>query len=151
MSTIIAQPGRPAHPEPDPNPDALARQRRDLLARASAEDMETALTFLGMIDPEAFAIALTAVASRTKSRTKSRTNEVPDGTDTPQDAAIPEDAEPFPVCRQCGAPIGIFPDRSLRWQHFRGDDATSATQQTYDPGHPAEAGWLLPGEDPEDL
>jgi len=153
MSTIIAQPGRLAHPEPGPHPDALARQRRDLLARASAQDMETALTFLGMIDPEAFAIALTAVASRTKSRT----NEIPDDADLPQDAATFEDEEPFgdeepfPVCRQCGAPVAIFPDRSLQWQHFRGDSATSGTQEIFDPGHPAEAGWLLPGEDPADL
>ena len=143
MSTIIAQPGRPAHPEPDPHPDELARQRRDLLARASAEDMETALAFLGMIDPEAFAIALTAVASRT--------HKIPDDADIPEDAAALEDEEPFPVCRQCGAPVGIFPDRSLRWQHFRGDDATSGTQEIFDPGHPAEVTWLLPGEDPEEL
>jgi len=105
--------------------------------------METALAFLGMIDPEAFAIALTAVASRT--------NEILDATEIPQDAPAPEDQEPFPVCRHCGAPVGIFPDRSLRWQHFRGDAATSGTQQIYNPGHPAEAGWLLPGEDPQDL
>ena len=143
MSTIIAQPGRPAHPEPDPHPDELARRRQDLLARASAEDMETALAFLGMIDPEAFAIALTAVASRTN---KSR-----DRAEISQEAAALEDEEPFPVCRHCGAPVAIFPDRSLRWQHFRGDSATSGTQEIFDPGHPAEVTWLLPGEDPEEL
>ena len=49
------------------------------------------------------------------------------------------------MCRQCGAPVGIFLARGLRWQHFRGDDATSGTQEIYHPGHPAEAAWLLPG------
>jgi hypothetical protein len=138
MSTIIARPGRPAHPDPqpDPHPDAAARQRRDLLARASARDMETALAFLGMIDPEAFEIALTAVTLRAE---------------TPEDAASPEDEEPFPVCRHCGAPVGIFLDHGLRWQHFRGDGATTGTQEIYHPGHPAQATWLLPGEDPDEL
>jgi hypothetical protein len=55
------------------------------------------------------------------------------------------------VCRQCGAPVGIFLADGLRWQHFRGDGATSGTQEIYHPGHPAEVGWLLPGEDPEEL
>jgi len=158
MSTMISQPGRPGHWGPGPHPDELARRRRDRLARASAEEMETALAYLAMIDPEAFEIALTAVPPRAGKTRKPPGN--PKATEIPQtpgiadDATIPEDAgneEPFPVCRHCGAPVAIFPDRSLRWQHFRGDDATSATQQTYDPGHPAEAGWLLPGEDPEDL
>ena len=137
MSTIIAQPGRHAHPEP--HPDAAARQRRDRLARATVEDMESALAFLSMIDPEAFEIAFTAVT--------------PPG-ETPEDAATPEtpeDEEPLPVCRQCGARVAIFLDHGLRWQHFRGENATSGTHEIYDPGHPAEAAWLLPGEDPEDL
>ena len=152
MSTMISQPGRPGHWGPGPHPDELARRRRDRLARASAEEMETALAFLGMIDPEAFEIALTAVPPRA-----GRIHEPHKIAGTAEDAAIPadtamlEDGEPFPVCRQCGAPVGIFPDRSLRWQHFRGDAATSGTQEIFDPGHPAEAGWLLPGEDPEDL
>jgi hypothetical protein len=146
MSTIIARPARPAHPDPrprpdpHPHPDAAARQRRDLLARASARDMEEALAFLGMIDPEAFEIALTAVALRA--------DETPA---PPGEAASPEDEEPFPVCRHCGAPVGIFLDHGLRWQHFRGDGATSGTQNIYHPGHPAQATWLLPGEDPEEL
>jgi hypothetical protein len=101
------------------------------LASASIEDMESALAFLSMIDPEAFEIALTAVTARA--------------------AETPEDEEPFPVCRQCGAPVGIFLAHGLRWQHFRGDGATSGTQEIYTPGHPAEVGWLLPGEDPEEL
>jgi hypothetical protein len=125
MSTIIAQPGRPAHP------DAAARRRRDRLARTTAGDMEAALAFLSMIDPEAFEIALTAA--------------------TPPADQIPEDEEPLPVCRQCGAPVGIFLARGLRWQHFHGDNATTGDQEIYDPGHPAEVTWLLPGEDPEEL
>jgi hypothetical protein len=129
MSIIIARPGRSAHP--DPHPDAAARQRRDRLAPATVEDMESALAFLGMIDPEAFEIALTAVAPR------------PD--------EIPEDEEPLPVCRQCGAPVAIFLAHGLQWQHFRGDEATSGTQEIHDPGHPAEVSWLLPREDPEEL
>jgi len=69
MSTIIAQPGRHAHPEPrrEPHPDAAARLRRDRLARASAADMESALAFLSMIDPEAFEIAFTAATPRARS------------------------------------------------------------------------------------
>jgi hypothetical protein len=102
--------------------------------------MESALAFLSMIDPEAFEIALTAVAPRA--------DETPE---TPEDAAAPEDEEPLPVCRQCAAPVAIFLAHGLRWQHFRGDSATSGTQEIYHPGHPAQIGWLLPGEDPEEL
>ena len=139
MSTMIAQPGRYPHPHGEPHPDALARRRRDRLARASAQDMESALAFLSVIDPEAFEIALTAA--------NLRVHEVPEDAATPEEDD-PEEDEPFPVCRHCGAPVGIFPDHGLRWQHFRGDAATSGTQQIYDPGHPAEATWLLPGEAP---
>ena len=131
MSPIIAQPGRYPHPPGQPHPDDLARQRRDRLARATAQDMESALAFLSMIDPEAFEIALTAARPRADE--------------------IPEEDEPLPVCRHCATPIGIFPDHGLHWQHFRGDAATSGTQDIYDPGHPAEATWLLPGEDPDEL
>jgi hypothetical protein len=56
METIIAQPGRDAHPDPD----SAARQRADRLARATSDQMEAALAYLSMIDPEAFEIALTA-------------------------------------------------------------------------------------------
>ena len=141
MSTIIAQPGRPAHP--DEHPDAAARRRRDRLARASARDMESALAFLSMIDPEAFEIAFIAVTRPA--------DQIPDSAVSPDDAAAPDDEEPLPVCRQCGAPVGIFLARGLRWQHFRGDSATTGDQEIYDPGHPAEVTWLLPGEDPEEL
>ena len=126
MPIIIAQPGQHAHP----NPDAAARQRRDRLAKATTGQMESALAFLSMIDPEAFEIAFTAV--------------------TPA-ADQPEDAEAVPLCRRCGALVAIFPDRGLHWQHFRGDGTTSGTQEAYDPGHAAEVTWILPDEDPEDL
>jgi hypothetical protein len=89
--------------------------------------MESALAFLSMIDPEAFEIAFTAVAPRADQ--------------------VPEDEEPIPVCRQCGALVGIFLAHGLQWQHFRGDGTTSGTQEIHDPGHPAQVTWLLPGED----
>jgi hypothetical protein len=104
--------------------------------------MESALAFLGMIDPEAFEIALTAVAPPA--------DQTPEDDEIPGDAAGPEDQEPLPVCRQCGGLVGIFLAHGLRWQHFRGDGATSGTQEIYHPGHPAEVTWL-PGEDPEEL
>ena len=87
MSPIITQPGRQAHL--GPQPDAAARQRRNRLARANVEDMELALAFLSMIDPEAFEIAFTAVAPpagrpprtprrpRTRSRSRCAANAVP--------------------------------------------------------------------------
>ena len=125
MQTIIAQPGGHAHP----NPDAAARQRRDRLAKATSDQMESALAFLSMIDPEAFEIAFTAV--------------------TPA-ADQPDDAEAIPLCRQCGSPVAIFPDRGLQWQHFRGDGIKCGGQEIYDPGHAAEAIWILPDEDPNE-
>jgi hypothetical protein len=143
MSTIFAQPGRRPQPHLDPHPDAAAWRRRDRLARATVEDMESALAFLGVIDPEAFEIAFTAVAPPA--------GETPETPETREDAAAPEDEEPVPVCRRCGARVAIFLTHGLGWQHFRGDGATSGDHEIYDPGHPAEATWLLPGEDPEEL
>ena len=126
MQTIIAQPDQHAHP----NPDAAARQRRDRLAKATTDQMESALAFLSMIDPEAFEIAFTAV--------------------TPA-ADQPEDAEAIPLCRQCGTPVATLPDHGMHWQHSRGDGTTSGIQETYDPGHDAEVTWILPDEDPNEL
>src|SRR5579863_8311824 len=126
MQTIIAQPGQHAHP----NPDAAARQRRDQLARATTDQLELALAFLSMIDPEAFEIAFTAVTPATDD---------------------PEDAEAIPLCRHCGALVAIFPDHGLHWQHFRGVLVTSGGQQIYDAGHAAEVAWFLPDEDPDEL
>src|SRR5271170_4958464 len=59
MSTIITQFGQHAHPDPHRGP-AAARRRQDRLASATVDDMESALAFLSMIDPEAFEIAFTA-------------------------------------------------------------------------------------------
>jgi hypothetical protein len=82
MQTIIAQPGPDAHPDPD----AAARQRADQLARATADQVEAALAYLSMIDPEAFEIAFTAAADE-----------------------IHEDEEAIPVCRRCGGPSRDLP------------------------------------------
>ncbi|MGD0703229.1 MAG: hypothetical protein ABSA02_25505 [Trebonia sp.] len=92
MSTIITQPGRQAHAEP--HPDKAARRRQDRLAKASVEDMKSALAFLSIIDPEAFEIAFTAVAPRAH--------------EIGEIAEIAEDGERIPVCRECGALVGIF-------------------------------------------
>ena len=127
MQPIITQPGLAAHP----NPDQAARQRGDRLARATPEQIENALAYLSMIDPEAFAIAFNAVTTA-------------DDKDTGEE-------EPIPVCRRCGGVIGIFPDRGLRWRHFRGSPSTSGVQEVYDPGHTAQVAWILPDEGPDEL
>lgn len=118
MSSMMTQSGPNAHANLDgacAGLDAFARERADRLARATADQMEAALALLSMIDPEAFEIAFTAVP-----------------------IAPGDDDEPVPVCRQCGGLVGIFPDRGLHWQHFRGDGTTSGAQQVYDPGHAPE-------------
>ena len=99
MSTIIAQPGPPAHP--DEHPDAAARRRRDRLARATAGDMEAALAFLSMIDPEAFEIALTAVTARA--------NEVPEG-------AAASSTSPFSQYRHFGSRNRTGSAHSIAWR-----------------------------------
>ena len=58
MHTIITQPAREAHPDLD----AAARKRADRLAKATTDQLQAALAYLSMIDPEAFEIAFTAVA-----------------------------------------------------------------------------------------
>jgi hypothetical protein len=87
--------------------------------------MQAALAFLSMIDPEAFEIAMTATA---------------------QAADDPEDEEPISLCATCGAPIGIFPDITLNWRHYRGSSAASGARETYDPGHATEPAWYLEHE-----
>ena len=89
--------------------------------------MQAALAFLSMIDPEAFEIAMTAAT--------------PDPADTQDD-----DEERIPLCATCGAPIGIFPDITLNWRHYRGSSAASGAQETYDPGHPTDPAWYLEHE-----
>jgi hypothetical protein len=131
MSLIISQPGAPAQA----HPDEAARQRQDRLARATAEQAHAALAYLSAVDPLMFEIVMDA---------------------TDQAAAVPPrdeasgDDEAVPVCRRCGAQAGIFIEQGLNWQHFRGDWTTSGTQETYDPGHPAEVTWRLPAEGPQE-
>lgn len=115
MSPIIAQAARPAL-------DAAARHRADRLAKATNDQLEAALAYLSLIDPEGFEIALTVVGP---------------------DSDWPEDDEPIPLCRARGAPVAIFPELALEWHHFRGDAAASGAHQTYDPGHDAKAAWYL--------
>jgi hypothetical protein len=126
--SIITQPAQEAHPRLD----AAARHRADRLAKATSDQIQAALAYLSMIDPEAFEIAFTAVA--------------PACTDDS------EDDEPIPLCRACGAPVGIFPELTLNWRHFRGAATASGPHSTYDPGHDPEVAWyLLPDETPEDF
>jgi hypothetical protein len=128
MSTIIAHPSPEAHPDRD----ADARHRAARLAKATTDQMQAALAYLSMIDPEAFEIAFTAVA----------TGPVEDES---------EEDEPVPLCATCGAPIGIFPEVILDWRHFRGALTDSGVNQTFDTGHAPDAAWYLPDEDPAEL
>jgi hypothetical protein len=128
MSPIITQPGAPAHL----HPDEAARKRRDRLARSTAEQAEAALAYLSAIDPLMFEIAMDAADLVVGA--------------VPGDEAT-EDDEAIPVCRLCTGQVGIFPDHGPEWQHFRGDWTTSGAQEIYDPGHPVEVTWRLPGED----
>jgi hypothetical protein len=128
MFTIITHPAQEAHPDRD----AAARKRTDRLAKATSDQIQAALAYLSIIDPEAFEIAFMAVAS----------TPAKDGS---------EDEEPIPLCRTCGAPVGIFPELALNWRHFRGDATASGTHYTYDPGHAPEVAWYLPDEAPEEL
>jgi len=121
MSPIITQPGAPAHA----HPDEAARKRRDRLARATAGQAEAALAYLSAIDAADLAVG-----------------EAPG-------AEPPKDEQPIPVCRRCAGQAGIFLDHGLEWQHFRGDGTTAGAQEIYDPGHPVEVTWRLPGEGPE--
>jgi hypothetical protein len=126
MSTIIAHPAREAHPDLD----TAARKRADRLAKATSDQMQAALAYLSIIDPEAFEIALTAVG--------------------PTPADDPDD-DPIPLCTTCSAPVGIFPELILNWRHYRGDAVAWGTHQTYDPGHAAEVAWYLPDEASEEF
>lgn len=126
MDPIIAHPAQPAHA----TLDAAARDRADRLAKATADQMQTALAFLNVLDAEAFEIAFTAVIAA--------------------DDHL-EDDEAVPMCRACGVLVGIFPEHSLDWQHFKGDGITAGAQEVYDPGHAPEVTWCLPDENPEEL
>jgi hypothetical protein len=120
MASIMTQSGPNAHACLDgacAGLDAAARERAHRLARATCRQLEAALALLSMLDPEAFEIAFTAV---------------------PAGSGDDGDDEPIAVCRECGGLIGIFPDRGLRWLHFRGDGITSGGPQAYEPGHVPE-------------
>ncbi len=171
MAAIMAQPGPDAHA----HPDLAARRRRDRLARATAEQMEAALAFLSVIDPEAFEIAFTAVAAAgpaalttlaapttpaspaaatTLAAQAATAAPVPvvageRSEDHPGNAS--EDGEAVPVCRECGGLAGVFLDRGLGWQHFRGDWITPGAQEIYDPGHAAVVTWIPSHEEQADL
>ncbi len=54
-------------------------------------------------------------------------------------------------CATCGAHVGIFPEVTLSWRHFRGATTASGIHQTYDPGHASEVAWYLPGEAAEEF
>jgi hypothetical protein len=125
MPTIITQAAREAHPRLD----AAARNRADRLAKATTDQLHAALAYLSMIDPEAFEIALTAAAP----------------------ADDPEDDDPIPLCAACGATVGIFPELTLTWRHYRGDATASGTHHTYDPGHTPQVAWYLSDEDRQDF
>ena len=98
MSTIITHPAREAHPRLD----AAARNRADRLAKATPEQMQAALAFLSMIDDEAFWIAMTAATPDPAGR-----------------CTCEDEKTPIPLCTTCGAPVGIFPDVTLNWRHYR--------------------------------
>jgi hypothetical protein len=127
MPTIITHPAREAHPDLD----AAARHRADRLAKATTDQIQAALAYLSMIDPEAFEIAFTAVARTTEHES--------------------EDEDPIPLCATCGAPVGIFPELILNWRHYSGDAVAWGTHQTYDPGHAPEVAWYLPDEAAEEF
>jgi hypothetical protein len=132
MTPIMTQSGPNAHARLHgacTGMDAAARERADRLARATCGQLDAALALLSMLDPEAFEIAFTAVPAGSRD----------------------DDDEPIAVCRECGSLIGIFPDRGLRWLHFRGDGITSGGPQAYEPDHAPEVTWILPDEDPDDL
>jgi len=126
MSPIITQSTRDAHL----NLDAAARRRDDRLSKASYDQIEAALSYLSVIDPEAFEIAMTAV---------------PPATDDS------DDDEAISLCASCGAPVGIFPEVVLNWRHFRGDATASGRHQTFDPGHAPKPAWYLPDEAAEEF
>jgi hypothetical protein len=127
MQSIIAQPGRDAHP----NPDQAGRQRADQLAKATTEE-NGGCTLVPEHDRPG------GIRDRAHRGHPSRDQ-------------ISQDDEAIPLCRRCGGLVGIFLSRGLQWQHFRGDGITAGGSGIYDSGHPAEAAWISPDEDPEEL
>src|ERR1700722_4962621 len=81
---------------------------------AAAQRTPTALTFLSSFSPDAFDHAMDAA----------------DFND--EDPGATSKAEP--ICRLCGASIGIFLERGLDWLRYAGDGTTVGGQYIYDPG-----------------
>ncbi|MGH3253521.1 MAG: hypothetical protein ACRDOI_45925 [Trebonia sp.] len=127
MQLIITQPAPVAHA----NTDAAARLRADRLAKATVAQMQGALAFLSMIDPEAFDIAFTGVSCAA--------------------AEAGQDPEAEPLCRTCAAPVAIFPELSPEWQHYCGERAVTGRHQVYDPGHTPLVAWYDLNDMPDDL
>jgi hypothetical protein len=127
MSTIIHLPVREAHPDRDTE----ARKRADRLNRATTEEMQAALAFLSMIDPDAFDIAFQAV---------------PPSLDDLPDVDAPE-----PFCGRCRRPVAIFPGQGTAWQHYRGTVGISGKPETVGTAHEPEVAWYLPDEVPDDF
>ena len=122
MSPIIAQ---TAHPSPD-----AARKRADRLAKASPDQIEAALAYLSMIDPEAFEIALTVVApTPTRLRTTSPS--------------------------RCAAPAAprspSSPNSPLTGVTSVATPPPPVPIETYDADHAAEVAWYLPQEAAEEF
>jgi hypothetical protein len=125
MSTIIHLSAREAHPDRD----AEARRRMDRLNRATVAEMNAALAFLNVIDPEAFEIAFQAVS--------------------PNRDDLPDDEDPVPVCGRCGGPVALFPDQGMTWSHYQAQASTAGHQEITDPGHGPQVEWYLPDEVPD--
>jgi hypothetical protein len=127
MSPIIALPIREAHPDLD----AEARSRTDRLNRATAQEMQAALAFLSMIDPEAFEIAFQAV---------------------PADRdALDELEDPEPVCGRCGGPVALFANQGMTWHHYQAPLGVPSEPEIIETGHEPRVEWYLPEEIPDDF
>jgi|SRR5580693_4249435 hypothetical protein len=124
MSTIIHLPVREAHPDRDTE----ARKRADRLNRAITEEMQAALAFLSMIDPDAFDVAFQAVP--------------------PNLDDLPDVDGPEPFCGRCG--VAIFPGQGETWQHYRGMAVISSKPKIAGTAHEPEVEWYLPDEAPDD-
>ena len=119
MRSIIAQDAQSALPIPAQGP----HPRLDRIAAATLEQLSTALLFLSIFDADAFDHAMDVTQSdddENRRHRRSRTR--------------------LPTC---GGQIGIFLDRGLAWQHYKGDGTTAGQQQIYDPGHAPAVTWHL--------
>jgi hypothetical protein len=120
VPTIIPLHTRQAHPDRD----AEARSRSDRLNRATTAEMQAALAFLSMIDPDAFEIAFQAVPLN------------PD--------ALPDEEDPVPLCTRCGSPVALFPDRDMTWHHHQAAAGMPGEPEVVDKGHEPQVEWDHP-------